>query len=155
MERSKRISTTKKLLITYRQTGYSKMIEELAKDNDIIIITHNSQAFDNFDNEIRHKLVSLNDLKILYGKESKPLFFDNKTLIVLMYEYEYIIADNNHLNGRVINLGDEIVQYNKLLSWIKKTHAYKIYVTWVSFFRIENKFDKYLKKDEDDWKRFG
>ena len=96
-----------------RRTGHTSLLNEIGKKNDVYIIIHDMRMREEFDPEIRDKLISITNISILQGAPNKPVLLDNKALLDLLNDSVEKINDL----AAVAQQRKEILQsINELLS---------------------------------------
>lgn len=72
------------LLMGNRKVGYTTLINKIAMENDVYVVVHNHNMIEEFDKSIRHKIVTLENLRILEAAEKKPILIDNAVLHLIL-----------------------------------------------------------------------
>ena len=141
MKRTDRINEVISLIQINRKTGQSRLLGDIAKENDVFIITHQKSDSKLFDQEIRKKIVSVNCLRNIRGAGKKIILFDNVTILELMKDFEPIVNENRILSNNLTGAKNELSEANKRVTMFENSFGYRIYVTICEFFRITNKYN--------------
>jgi len=110
------------MLMERRQSGTTTLIKKIAQENDVYVIVHNQQMIQEFDKSIRHKIVPLENIRILEMAEKKPILVDNAVLHLILREglleigtKEEIIRHKDHVLDtvkEVLTLGNKMNPHN-------------------------------------------
>lgn len=141
MKRTDRINEVISLIQINRKTGQSGLLFDIAKENDVFIITHKKYDSNLFEPCIREKIVSINSLKNIRGARKKIILFDNVAILELMSDFEPIVNENRTLSNKLTEAKNELSEANKRVKMFENSFGYRIYVTICKFFRITNKYN--------------